>query len=514
MLGSGRNSALRPEMTAPVLSLQDITKRFPGVLALDRVSLELQGGEVHALVGENGAGKSTLVKIISGALRPDGGTITIGGASFSFLTPYKAREMGIATVYQEEQLVPTLSVAENLFLGHEPRTALGRIDFRKVFAEAEAMIRHLGLSLDPKARVETLPVAQRQEVAILKALSEKARVILLDEPTAALSGEQVQFLFGLIERLLSENVAVLYISHHLDEVLTIARRITVLRDGKKVGTFEREELDKETLVEKMAGHALSREREGKRKTPGSVILEGRALSDGKNFTGVHFVLRVGEIVGLLGVTGSGAQEILRALFGLKPLSEGTLFFRGTPMGDASLPQRVAKGFFFMPEDMRREGLVLSLTYPKNVTLARLPKVIRHRLIDLAEEERTTRTYVRDLNIVLPHIHAEVGILSGGNQRKVLLARALFSDASVWLLENPTQGIDVEARQEVHRLLREAREAGKSILLFSSDLEELITLTDRILVFRNGRVVREITEPWKETPRNLLGLMLGGEKRED
>ncbi len=498
----------------PVLVLQDITKRFPGVVALDRVNLALRPGEVQGLVGENGAGKSTLVKVISGALRPDGGTIIVEGTPFSSLTPYQARNLGVATVYQDQQLVPALSVAENIFLGREPLTALGRVDFRKMFTETEVIVQRLGLSIDPRTRVEDLPVAQRQEVAILKALGEKARVILLDEPTAALSGDQIPFLFRLIEQLCKQGVAVLYISHHLDEVLNIARSITVLRDGKSVGTFERGELTKDTLVEKMAGHAPSKALAYRRKSPRETVFEGRDLSDGKTFSQVSLALRQGEIVGLLGVAGSGAQEFLRALFGLQPLQQGTILLRGTPFRASSLPQVVERGFFFMPEDMRREGLVLPLSYPKNVTLAKLWKVVRSGIIDLKSEEKAGRAYIQPLNIVLPHPGAEVGILSGGNQRKVLLARALFSDASIWLLENPTQGIDVEARQEVHRLLLEARESGKSIVLFSSDLDELITLADRILVFRNGQIQKEITEPWKETPRNLLSLMLGGEHHEN
>ncbi|NSW77204.1 MAG: sugar ABC transporter ATP-binding protein, partial [Candidatus Atribacteria bacterium] len=311
----------------------------------------------------------------------------------------------------------------------------------------------------------------------------------------------------------ARGVAILYISHHLDEVLTIARRITVLRNGKCVGTFERENLDKETLVEKMAGHALSKETKRVRRSPGATILEGKDLSDGTSFSGVTISVREAEIVGLLGVTGSGAQEVLRALFGLRPLRKGTIFLRGTPCRYPSPSQMVARGVFFMPEEMRREGLVLPLSYPKNVTLARLYKVTRYGSIRLKKEEKTTEPYIRALNIRLPHLHAEVGILSGGNQRKVLLARALFSDATIWLLENPTQGIDVEARQEVQKLLLEAREMGKGILLFSSDLDELTVLADRILVFRNGRVNTEIHEPWQTTPRHLLGLMLGGAKSE-
>ncbi|MCX7667480.1 MAG: sugar ABC transporter ATP-binding protein, partial [Atribacterota bacterium] len=301
----------------PVLVLQNVTKIFPGVVALDRVNLTLQKGEIQGLVGENGAGKSTLVKVISGALRPDGGTITIEGQSFPALTPYQARRLGIATVYQDQQLVPALSVAENIFLGREYRTPLGQVDFRKIFAETEKMFQRFGVALNPGARVEDLPVAQRQEVAIFKALGENAKVLLLDEPTAALSGEQVQFLFSFIERLVEQGVAILYISHHLDEVLAIAQRITVLRNGRCVGTFEREELDKEILVEKMAGHALNKDTRRVRRSPGTVILEGKDLSDGTSFFGVTISVRAGEIVGLLGVTGSGAQEVLRAFFGLR-----------------------------------------------------------------------------------------------------------------------------------------------------------------------------------------------------
>ncbi|MEN3186184.1 MAG: sugar ABC transporter ATP-binding protein [Atribacterota bacterium] len=497
-------------MTQTVLALQNVTKVFPGVVALDGVYLTLQKGEIQGLVGENGAGKSTLVKIISGALRPDGGTITIEGRSFSALTPYQARRLGIATVYQDQQLVPTLSVAENIFLGREYCTPFGRVDFRKIVTETERMFRQFGVTIDPKARVEDLPVAKRQEVAIFKALGENAKVLLLDEPTAALSGEQVQLLFFFIARLIEHGMTILYISHHLDEVLTIARRITVLRNGKCVGTFDRESLNKETLVEKMAGHALHGETKHVQRLSGAVILEGKELSDGVSFSRVTISVREGEIVGLLGVTGSGAQEVLRTFFGLRPLRQGTIFVRGMPCRYPSPSGMVAQGVFFMPEEMRREGLVLPLSYPKNVTLVRLRKVTRYGTIHLKKEESATEPYVQTLNIRLPRLHAEVGTLSGGNQRKVLLARALFSDANIWLLENPTQGIDVEARQEVQRLLLEARAMQKAILLFSSDLDELAKLADRILVFRNGRVSTEIHEPWQVTPKYLLSLMLGGE----
>ncbi|MGQ9622746.1 MAG: sugar ABC transporter ATP-binding protein [Candidatus Caldatribacteriaceae bacterium] len=493
----------------PALVAQGITKRFPGVVALQGVSLSLYPGEVHALVGENGAGKSTLVKVLSGALRPDEGIITVGGRSFSFLNPYEARKVGIATVYQEQQLIPTLTVAENIFLGKEWRRKGGLVDFKRIVAETRRMIDFFGLSLNPKARVEELSVAERQEVIILKVWGERARVILLDEPTAALSKEQVQFFFRLVERLRDQGIAVLYISHHLEEVLEIAQRITVLRDGKKVDTFQAHTVDKNTLVEKMAGHRLTRRLDRERKPPGEVVLRLENLGDGKTFHGISLTLRRGEIVGFVGVTGSGCREILRALVGVHKWKEGAVFIGDSTFFPRSTMEAARKGIFFMPEDMRREGLVLPMSFPKNITLPRLEKVVQGGVIRLRREEEVAQRYVQTLNIVAPRQDAEVGILSGGNQRKVLLARALFSDAWLWLLEDPTQGIDVETRVEVHHLLLQARSQGKSILLFSSDLEELLTLADRIMVFHKGRIVREIIDPVNTTTRELLREMLGG-----
>ncbi|MGQ9746941.1 MAG: sugar ABC transporter ATP-binding protein [Candidatus Caldatribacteriaceae bacterium] len=493
----------------PILVVQGITKRFPGVVALRGVSLSLYPGEVHALVGENGAGKSTLVKILSGALRPDEGTITIGDRSFSFLTPYEARKVGIATVYQEQQLIPSLTVAENIFLGREWRRKGGLVDFRRMVVEARRMIEFFTLSLNPEARVEELSVAERQEVIILKVWGERARVILLDEPTAALSREQVQFFFRLVERLQDQGIAVLYISHHLEEVLEIAQRITVLRDGKKVDTFQAQTVDKNILVEKMAGHRLTRRLDEKRKPPGEVVLRIDNLGDGRIFQGVSLTLRRGEILGLVGVTGSGCREILRALAGLYKWKEGNVFIGDSSFFPDNIAEAVSRGIFFMPEDMRREGLVLPMSFAKNITLPQLGKVVQGGIIRLQREKEVAQKYVKALNIVTPQQDAEVGILSGGNQRKVLLARALFSDAWLWLLEDPTQGIDVEARTEVHHLLLQARSQGKSILLFSSDLEELLTLADRLVIFHKGRVVQEILDPGNTTTQELLQEMLGG-----
>lgn len=492
-----------------LLSVNEISKSFPGILALDSVSLTLYAGEVHALIGANGAGKSTLVKILSGALQPDCGNIMVNGKTFRALTPLLARKMGIAAVYQEQQLVPDLTVAENIFLGKEPKTALGCVDYRRMFAETKELIQAYGLSIQPTDIVGNLPLAQRQEVAILKALKEQARVLLLDEPTAALTGSQIAFMFRLIEQLRSKGIGILYISHHIDEILSIAQRITVLRNGRNVGTFPAQDATKEMLIEKMVGRRIERESSFFRAPSGNVVLEVRKLSIDSGVENVSFVLREREILGLSGAAGSGCREILRSIAGLLHPREGQIYLSGRPFRPRGVSEAIRQGVFFMPEDMRKEGLVLPLPFPKNITLPKLQKVTSRGVLIPAKEMQAVQPYIASLRIVAPSLVAETRVLSGGNQRKVLLAKALFADATIWLLEDPTQGVDVETRQEIHRLLVEARNSGKGILLFSSDLEELLTVSDRILVMHKGTLVKELDHPVTVTAQELLSMTLGG-----
>jgi len=492
-----------------LLSVNEISKSFPGILALDSVSLVLYAGEVHALIGANGAGKSTLVKIIAGALQPDRGSITIGGKTFRALTPLLARKVGIAAVYQEQQLVPDLTVAENVFLGKEPKTAFGRVDYRRMLAETGELIQTYGLSIQPSDTVGELPLAQRQEVAILKALKEQAKVLLLDEPTAALTGPQVTFMFRLIEQLRKQGIGILYISHHIDEILSVAQRITVLRNGKNVGTFLTQDVTKEMLIEKMVGRRIAKESSFPREPSGGVVLEVQHLAVDGGVENVSFLLREREILGLSGAAGSGCREILRSIAGLLSPRKGQIKLFGKPFRPRGTADAIQQGVLFMPEDMRKEGLVLPLPFPRNITLAKLQKVTSRGVIVPAKEIQAVQPYIASLRIVAPSLWAETRVLSGGNQRKVLLAKALFTDARIWLLEDPTQGVDVETRQEIHRLLIEARNGGRSILLFSSDLEELLTISDRIVVMHKGTLVKEVDNPAMVTAQELLSMTLGG-----
>jgi ABC-type sugar transport system ATPase subunit len=502
-----RGVNLVPEQEV-LLAVNEVSKSFPGILALDSVSLVLYAGEVHALIGANGAGKSTLVKIIAGALQPDRGNIVVGGKTFRALTPLLARKVGIAAVYQEQQLVPDLTVAENIFLGKEPKTALGRVDYQRMLAETGELIQAYGLSIQPSDTVGELPLAQRQEVAILKALKEQAKVLLLDEPTAALTGPQITFMFRLIEQLRKQGIGILYISHHIDEILSIAQRITVLRNGKNVGTFLTQDVTKEMLIEKMVGRRIEGTSSFSRKPSGDVVLEVQHLSvDG--IENVSFLLREREILGLSGAAGSGCREILRSIAGLLPPRRGQMKLLWKPFHPRGTTDAIQQGILFMPEDMRKEGLVLPLPFPRNITLAKLQKVTSRGVIVPAKEIQAVQPYIASLRIVAPSLWAETRVLSGGNQRKVLLAKALFTDARIWLLEDPTQGVDVETRQEIHRLLIEARNGGRSILLFSSDLEELLALSDRIMVMHKGTLVKEVDNPAVVTAQELLSMTLGG-----
>ena len=492
----------------PLLKIVNVSKSFPGVRALDKVNMTLISGEVHALVGENGAGKSTLVKIISGAYAPDEGSIDIGNKSFRSLNPYQARLNGIATVYQEQQLVPWLSVAENIFLGMEPRTRWGSIDFSTMKQEAEERIHSYGLSIQPTDLVAALSVAARQEVAILKVLARQAKVLLLDEPTASLTGSQVDFLFHLIHQLQQRGIGILYISHYLDEVLEIAQRITVLQNGQCVGTFQKGDLTKETLIEKMAGHKLDFSTVIK-KPIGEKVLELKEISCNNVLQNINLSLHKEEILGILGGNDSGCHELIRLLAGLLPFSQGKMFLKGKPYSPNSIYDALEKGLFFIPENMRKEGLVLPLSLAQNITLSNLKEILTQGFIHLKKEGVQAQNLVKALKIVTPSVKTEVQYLSGGNQRKVLFAKALFANAQIWLLEEPTQGVDVEARQEIHRLLFDIKSKHKSILLVSSDLEELITVADRIIILRRGQIVEEIADSSSTNPKELLQAMLGG-----
>ena len=507
-----------------LLKIENVSKQFPGVQALRSVSLEVDPGHVHALVGENGAGKSTLVRIISGAQPPDSGRIIFDDVAFEEYSPSYATAHGISVVYQRQQLVPMLSVAENILLGEQPRRFNLLIDRRETYRIAAELLDRLRVDIDLRARVADLTPAQQQEIAIAKALYRQAKLIILDEPTAALGPSQIERLFELIRDLCSHGVSVLYISHHLEEIFRLADRITVLRDGKLVTTQPTSELTQGAVVKLMAGHdphrisAPSTIRTGVTNTSvsaatsqseSSSLLEIRDLTAGSVLNDIGLVVPRGQIVGVTGILGSGTHDLARVLFGLLQPSKGQIRLNGSPYTARGSRQAIARGVFLVPENPARDGVVAQLPIAQNITLVDLPAITRYGILQLKKESETARKYVSILRIAAPSIVREVGKLSGGNQQKVLLAKALQAKAQVLILEEPTQGVDVNAKEEIHRIVRELAATGKAILVISTDIRDLLLFADRMLVLRGGRIVADL--PANEADyTQVLTLTLGTE----
>ncbi|HET9596079.1 MAG TPA: sugar ABC transporter ATP-binding protein [Anaeromyxobacteraceae bacterium] len=474
-----------------VVELQGTTKRFPGVLALDRVDLAIRRGEVHVLVGQNGAGKSTLVKLLCGLYAPDEGRILLAGKPYAPRSALDALRAGIRVVYQEFNLLPYLTVAENVFFQHLPRRA-GLIDFAKLHADAEALLAEVGLDVSPRTRVETLGVAQMQLLEIAKALSTRSQVLVLDEPTATLTPREIGRLFEIIARLKARGVTVLYISHRLQEVFEIGDRITVLRNGRKVETLAAAHTDIPRIVRLMVGKELAT---GYPFHPevaqGEEILRVEDLRPRGAAHAVSFSLRHGEVLGIAGLVGSGRTEAMRALFGADPRASGRVFRDGRPVEIRRPRDAVRHGLCLLTEDRKAQGLILDMACYANVTITDLARVSRAGLLDGAAERAAARQLVRELEIKTPSVDQLVGHLSGGNQQKVVLAKWLFRRAEVLVCDEPTRGIDVGARYEIYELLWRLAAAGKGIVLVSSDLEELMGLCHRILVFSNGRITGDL-----------------------
>lgn len=475
-----------------VLEVRDITKRFPGVVALDGVSLAIRRGEVHVLLGENGAGKSTLMKILSGAYRKDEGDIFIDGQLVDIQNARHAQELGISIIYQTFNQVPHLNVAENIFLGRE-ETRFGLIDYHGLYERARKELDRIGLRVNPRARVMDLSVAQRQMVEIAKALSLDSRIIIMDEPTSALSDRETETLFSIINSLRERGVAVIYISHRLEEVKRVGDRVTVLRDGEKIGTLDVEEADIPTLVRMMVGRDLTFTTIEKQSLGGSEMLR----VDNLNREGVLYdiSLRVnrGEIVALFGLMGAGRTELARAVFGVDPIDSGTIYIEGRPVQVSSPSVAVDLGLGFVTEDRLGSGLLMGLSVAHNVTLPSLSYFQSLGfLLRLGAERRAVKRYIDELDIQTPGPDQFVDFLSGGNQQKVVLAKWLMARSKILIMDEPTQGIDVGAKEEVHRLMIEfTREKGGAVILISSDLPEVLRMSDRILVMREGHIVADI-----------------------
>ncbi|MBO9404473.1 MAG: sugar ABC transporter ATP-binding protein [Thermomicrobium sp.] len=479
-------------MAEPILEARQITKRFPGVVALEGVSLTVFPGEVLAVVGENGAGKSTLMKILSGALQPDEGEILLQGRPVRFSDPRQALEHGIGIIYQELSVIDALSVGENVFLGRLPqRTGLpGAVDWPRVWHEAAQVLARVGAPIDPRQPVRGLSVAQKQLVEIARALSQDVQVLILDEPTSALSLQETERLFEILRGLRAQGVAIIYISHRLEEVFALADRVTVLRDGRVVGTLPIGEATRDGLIRMMVGRDLSAYFREVQSRPGVPRLEVRGLARADVLYDVSLTVRAGEIVGLAGLVGAGRTELARCLFGVDPIDAGEILVDGRPTRIRSPREAVLHGIVLVPEDRKLEGLVSSLSVRENVSLSVLARLARFGFPSRRREEELARSFVQRMRIRTPSLEQRVLNLSGGNQQKVVLARALATNPKVLILDEPTRGIDVGAKAEVHALIAELAETGMAILLISSELPEILSMSHRILVMSGGRIVAE------------------------
>ncbi|MFG2650287.1 sugar ABC transporter ATP-binding protein [Streptomyces sp. NPDC048436] len=482
-----------------VLSVTGLTKTFPGVRALDAVDFTARAGEVHALIGENGAGKSTLIKILTGVYAPDAGDLTYNSEQVTFSTPLEAQHAGISTIYQEVNLVPLMSVARNLFLGREPRNRLGLIDFRRMHREADEALQRLGVRVDVRRPLRELGVGAQQMVALARAVSVDARVVIMDEPTSSLEPREVQTLFGVIRMLRDRGIAVIYVSHRLDELYEVCDTVTVLRDGKRVHTGPIAELDRLRLVSLMLGRELGEVREeGVTKFSGEHAPETQPVLQASDLTMRHYLhgvsvdIRPGEVVGLGGLLGSGRSETAKAIAGALPPDSGDVLIAGTPVRTGSPPAAIRAGISLLPEDRKAEGIVPGLSVRENIALAALPRLSRFGLVDESAIDAIVAKFMKRLHIKASSPHQKVGELSGGNQQKVLLARWLAMNPKVLLLDEPTRGIDIGAKAEVQKLIDELANDGLAVLLISSDMEELIEGSDRVIVLKDGKVIEELT----------------------
>jgi rhamnose transport system ATP-binding protein len=459
---------------APVLALEDISKSFGAVRALRDVSLELFPGEVHALAGENGAGKSTLIKTLAGVHRPDAGRVLLDGEPTVFHGPADARDAGIAVIYQEPTLFPDLSIAENIFMGRQPRRALGRIDHKATHEATAALMKRLGVALDPD-----------------KALSFDARVLIMDEPTAALTGSEVARLFGVVRTLREQGSAVLFISHRLEEIFQICRRVTTLRDGALISSEPLDGMTEDDLVRRMVGRDLDELYPKQDVEAGEVALSVRRLTREGVFTDVSFDVRRGEIVGLAGLVGAGRTEVARAVFGVDRWDAGEVEVDGKPLTNGAPSTAMAAGLALVPEDRRAQGLVMDMSIERNIGLTGLRTTVKAGLVDRGAERSRSLDWAVKLQVKYARIADTVNTLSGGNQQKVVLAKWLATGPKVLIVDEPTRGIDVGTKAEVHRLLSELAADGVAVLMISSDLPEILGMADRVLVMHEGRLTAEI-----------------------
>jgi ABC-type sugar transport system ATPase subunit len=476
-----------------VLSMKAISKYFSGVAVLKNVNIDLHKGEVHALMGENGAGKSTLMKIMAGVYRPDQGTITYRNQMISWKNPMEARERGISVIHQELNLSPNVTIGENILMGTKfPKNKLGMIRWKEVHETAHKILQSIGSELNPRTYVSNLSVAQQQMVEIARALSVKAEVLVMDEPTASLTDKEIDKLFTIIKELKQKGVAIVYISHRMEEIFKISDRCTILRDGEWIASCPIAETNPEHLVKTMVGRELndlfqkppSHTSWIKDKVP---VLEIKGLSDNKNIKDISLQVHSGEIVGISGLVGAGRTELVRAIFGLSKISKGEILINGQIVSISSPVDAMRLGIAHVPESRKEQGLFLNMSVKENILMAEMHKYRRASILDWSQINEEAKTYVRELGIKVASEEQKVVNLSGGNQQKVLLARWLSIQPKVLLLDEPTRGVDIGAKTEIHKIIYKLAKNGLAVLMISSELPEVLAMSDRILVMHEGRI---------------------------
>ena len=475
-------------MAKTILSMKNVTKRYPGVTALNKVSVDFQEGEVHALLGENGAGKSTLIKVLSGAITNDEGTIEIDNQIFEKMTPKYSREHGVEVIYQEYNLVNALTVAENISLGFQKR---GFVDYKAMDKITNDIFKPYGIDIDPRARVKDLSPAYQQLVEIAKAISKNSKIIVMDEPTAQLTVSEVESLYSIIRELKKRKTTIIYISHRMEEIFEITDRVTVMRDGEYIDTINTKDTNRQELINLMVGRELNEKhptRDGMDKD--DVVLEVKNLTGVRN-EGVSFKLRKGEILGFSGLVGAGRTELVRAIFGADKKSSGEIYVKGEKVKIKSPTDAISYGIGLVPEDRKMQGCFLSMTIEWNMAITNIKELSKGNILNFNRIAKQAEIYKEKLRIKASSIHQKVGNLSGGNQQKVVVAKVLAGNSDIVIFDEPTRGIDVGARQEIYGLMNELTKEGKSIIMISSDMEELLGMSDRIIVLCEGKVAGEI-----------------------
>ncbi len=493
-----------------MISVEHISKSFPGVKALDDVTFTIRTGEVHGLVGENGAGKSTLIKILAGIWSDYEGTLSLDGAPVRFASVHDAQRRGVATIFQELTVIRDLSVAENIFLGREPVRAAGVVDRQAMRKKSAEVLAFLDAPFDPRTQVGTLSVANQQIVEICKALVLQSKILIMDEPTSSLTGHEVERLFTLIRRLKAQGITILYVSHKIDEIFTICDAVTVFRDGRHIRTVERAETTPADVIRMMVDRPLTAMFPPRAASPGAPLLSVRGFRREGEFSDVSLELRAGEILGVAGLIGAGRTELARAIFGATRADAGEISLEQRAVGRSSHPRRsLSRGIAYLSEDRKGEGLMLQLSIRENMALPVLSKISRALFVDARRERELVGTYAKSFTIRMTSMEQAAESLSGGNQQKVVISKLLATQARVFIFDEPTRGIDVGAKYEIYRIMNDLTAEGRGIIFISSELPEVLGVSDRILCMRDGRIAREFSRA-EADPEKVMRVLTGGE----